>query len=171
MSTTDLEALLGSTPVVPVLTVDSVTTALPLARALVAGGLPLIEITLRTPAALDAIRAIGEEVEGAVVGAGTVLTAKQLAAVEQLGARFAAIPGATEGLLDGAWDCDVPLLPGCATPSEVMRLLERGFECMKFFPAEAAGGIAWLEALASPLPGARFCPTGGIGAGNAKDYL
>ena len=167
----DLVALLARSPVVPVLVIDSVATAVPLARALVAGGLPLLEITLRTAAALDVIRAIGEEVEGAVVGAGTVLTPDQLAAVERQGARFAVSPGATDKLLDAARDSAVPLLPGAATASEVMRLLERGHRQMKFFPAEPAGGIAYLKALASPLPEARFCPTGGIDAARARSYL
>jgi 2-dehydro-3-deoxyphosphogluconate aldolase/(4S)-4-hydroxy-2-oxoglutarate aldolase len=171
MPRSDLAALLARSPVVPVLVIDSVATAVPLARALVAGGLPLLEITLRTAAALDVIRAIGEEVEGAVVGAGTVLTPDQLAAVERQGARFAVSPGATGKLLDAARDSPVPLLPGAASASEVMRLLERGYRQMKFFPAEPAGGIAYLKALASPLPEARFCPTGGIDAARARSYL
>jgi 2-dehydro-3-deoxyphosphogluconate aldolase/(4S)-4-hydroxy-2-oxoglutarate aldolase len=171
MPRSDLAALLAGSPVVPVLVIDSVATAVPLARALVAGGLPLLEITLRTAAALDVIRAIGEEVEGAVVGAGTVLAPDQLAAVERQGARFAVSPGATEKLLDAAHDSPVPLLPGAASASEVMRLLERGYRQMKFFPAEPAGGIAYLKALASPLPEARFCPTGGIDAARARAWL
>jgi 2-dehydro-3-deoxyphosphogluconate aldolase/(4S)-4-hydroxy-2-oxoglutarate aldolase len=171
MPRSDLAALLARSPVVPVLVIDSVATAVPLARALVAGGLPLLEITLRTEAALDVIRAIGEEVEGAVVGAGTVLTPDQLAAIERQGACFAVSPGATEKLLDAARDSRVPLLPGAASASEVMRLLERGYRQMKFFPAEQAGGIAYLKALASPLPEARFCPTGGIDAARARAYL
>jgi 2-dehydro-3-deoxyphosphogluconate aldolase/(4S)-4-hydroxy-2-oxoglutarate aldolase len=171
MSKAGLEGLLAGTAVVPVLVIDSVASAIPLARALVAGGLPILEITLRTEAALDAIRAIGEEVEGAVVGAGTVLTPRQLEQVAKLGARFAVSPGATETILDAARDSPVPLLPGVATASEVMRLLERGHRFMKFFPAEPAGGIAYLQALASPLPEARFCPTGGIDAQRARTYL
>lgn len=171
MAVSDLEALLRRTPVVPVLVIESVATAVPLARALVAGGLPLLEITLRTQAALDVIRAIASEVEGAVVGAGTVLTPAQLAEVEKLGARFAVSPGATEPLLAAARDSAVPLLPGAATASEVMRLQEHGYRCMKFFPAEPAGGIAYLKALASPLPAARFCPTGGIDVERARAYL
>jgi len=171
MPRSDLAALLASSPVVPVLVIDSVATAVPFARALVAGGLPLLEITLRTPAALDVIRAIAEEVEGAVVGAGTVLTPDQLAAVERQGACFAVSSGATDSLLDAARDSAVPLLPGAATASEVMRLLERGYRQMKFFPAEPAGGVAYLKALASPLPEARFCPTGGIDAARARSYL
>jgi 2-dehydro-3-deoxyphosphogluconate aldolase / (4S)-4-hydroxy-2-oxoglutarate aldolase len=171
MPAADLGDLLAKAPVVPVLVVESVTTAVPLARALVAGGLPLLEITLRTAAALDVIAAIAGEVEGAVVGAGTVLTPAQLAEVERRGARFAVSPGATEALLDAAEDSPVPLLPGTATASDVMRILERGRRFMKFFPAEPAGGVAYLKALASPLPEGRFCPTGGIDAARARDYL
>jgi 2-dehydro-3-deoxyphosphogluconate aldolase / (4S)-4-hydroxy-2-oxoglutarate aldolase len=171
MPRSDLRTLLATSPVVPVLVIDSVETALPLARALVAGGLPLLEITLRTDAALDVIEAIAGEVEGAVVGAGTVLTPEQLDAVARRGARFAVSPGATEALLDAAQASAVPLLPGAATASEVMRLLECGYREMKFFPAEPAGGIAYLKALASPLPEACFCPTGGIDAARAKAYL
>lgn len=171
MPASDLEPLLRRTPVVPVLVVESAATAVPLARALVAGGLPLLEITLRTAAALEVIRAIAGEVEDAVVGAGTVLTSGQLTEAGRAGARFAVSPGATEALLDAAADDPVPLLPGAATASEVMRLLERGYRAMKFFPAEPAGGIPYLKALASPLPEARFCPTGGIDAERAKAYL
>jgi 2-dehydro-3-deoxyphosphogluconate aldolase / (4S)-4-hydroxy-2-oxoglutarate aldolase len=170
MPASDLEPMLRRSPVVPVLVVESVATAVPLARALVAGGLPLLEITLRTEAALDVIRAIAAEVDGAVVGAGTVLTPAQLAEVERLGARFAVSPGATDALLAAARDVAVPLLPGAASASEVMRLQEHGYRCMKCFPAEPAGGIAYLKALASPLPGARFCPTGGIDGCAWKAY-
>ncbi|MGI9452268.1 MAG: bifunctional 4-hydroxy-2-oxoglutarate aldolase/2-dehydro-3-deoxy-phosphogluconate aldolase, partial [Geminicoccaceae bacterium] len=145
--------------------------ALPLARALVKGGLPLLEITLRTPAALDAIEAIADEVDGAVVGAGTVLNSEQFEAVAKHGAKFAVSPGVTDNLLAAANNIPCPLLPGTATASDVMRLLDHGFDFMKFFPAEPAGGRAYLKALASPLPAAAFCPTGGIGPGNAKDYL
>jgi len=171
MPSFDFEALLGETPVAPVLVVDEVDAAVPLARALVAGGLPLVEITLRTDAALDVIRAIADEVEGAVGGAGTVLTPRQLAEAKMCGARFAVSHRATHGLLAAADDIDLPFLPGAATASEVMRLLERGHRCLKFFPAEPAGGVACLKALASPLPAARFCPTGGIDAERAKAYL
>ncbi len=166
-----LEPLLALAPVIPVLTVDDVATALPLARALVAGGLPLLEITLRTPGALDAIGAIASEIEGAVVGAGTVLNAAQLAEAGRRGARFAVSPGVTDLLLEAAETTSVPLLPGAATAGEVMRLLDRGYRFMKFFPAEPAGGSDYLKALAGPLPDARFCPTGGIGPGNARAYL
>lgn len=166
-----LEPLLGRAPVIPVLTIDTVDTALPLARALAAGGLPLLEITLRTPAALDAIEVIAAEVEDAVVGAGTVLNPAQLEEVARRGAKFAVSPGVTERLLAAAKDIPVPLLPGTATASDVMRLLDHGYRFMKFFPAEPAGGRHYLKALASPLPEARFCPTGGIGLDNAGDYL
>lgn len=166
-----LEPLLGLAPVVPVLVIDDIDDALPLARALVKGGLPLLEITLRTPAALDAIDVIASEVEGAVVGAGTVLSPAQLDQVAKLGARFAVSPGVTDSLLAAAKDSPLPLLPGTASASDVMRLLDHGYQFMKFFPAEPAGGRRYLKALASPLPEARFCPTGGIGADNAGDYL
>jgi 2-dehydro-3-deoxyphosphogluconate aldolase/(4S)-4-hydroxy-2-oxoglutarate aldolase len=166
-----LAPFLKLAPVVPVLIVETVEGALPLARALVKGGLPLLEITLRTEAALDAIEVIGKEVEGAVVGAGTVLNGDQLDAVAKRGARFAVSPGVTDTLLAAAKDNPVPLLPGTATASDVMRLLDHGFDFMKFFPAEPAGGAPYLKALASPLPAASFCPTGGISLNNAKDYL
>lgn len=158
-------------PVVPVVVIEDVADAVPLARALVAGGLPLIEITLRTPAALDAVRAVTEEVPEAVVGAGTVVTAEAAAAAVGAGARFLVSPGWTERLLGALKDSGVPFLPGVSTASEVVALLERGVEAMKFFPAEAAGGVPYLKSLAGPLPGARFCPTGGISAGSAPAYL
>ena len=171
MPASDLDSLLAGTPVVPVLVIDSVATALPLARALVEGGLRVLEITLRTAVALDVIRALAAEVEGAVVGAGTVLTAGQYEAAERAGARFVVSPGTTDALLAAATASAVPFLPGAVTASEVMRLLELGYRCLKFFPAEPAGGVAYLEALASPLPEARFCPTGGIDAVKARAYL
>jgi 2-dehydro-3-deoxyphosphogluconate aldolase/(4S)-4-hydroxy-2-oxoglutarate aldolase len=163
--------LLATTPVVPVLAIDSIENALPLARALVAGGLPVLEITLRTPAALEIIRAIGGEIDDAVVGAGTVLRPEQYRDAVRAGARFVVSPGATPALLDVAEASSVPFLPGAATSSEVMGLLERGYGCLKFFPAEPSGGVAFLQALAAPLPGARFCPTGGIDAARAPAYL
>jgi 2-dehydro-3-deoxyphosphogluconate aldolase/(4S)-4-hydroxy-2-oxoglutarate aldolase len=166
-----LHDLLATTPVVPVLAIEAVSTALPLARALVDGGLPVLEITLRTPAALEIIRAIGGEIEAAVVGAGTVLTPQQYRDAARAGARFVVSPGATPALLDVAGASSVPFLPGAGTSSEVMRLLERGYGCLKFFPAEPAGGVAYLQALAAPLPDARFCPTGGIDAARAPAYL
>jgi 2-dehydro-3-deoxyphosphogluconate aldolase/(4S)-4-hydroxy-2-oxoglutarate aldolase len=163
--------LLARAPVVPVLAIDAVRTALPLAQALVAGGLPVLEITLRTPVALEIIRAISREIEAAVVGAGTVLTPAQYRDAVRAGARFVVSPGATAALLDVAEARSVPFLPGAGTSSEVMRLLERGYGCLKFFPAEPAGGVAYLRALAAPLPDARFCPTGGIDAARAPAYL
>lgn len=158
-------------PVIPVIVIDEPKAAVELARALVAGGLPAIEITLRTPRAIDCIKAVAENVEAAVAGAGTVLGAAQVGAVEKAGARFMVSPGTSPGLLDAADDTALPLLPGIATASEAMALGERGYRRLKFFPAEPAGGAAYLASLASPLPDFRFCPTGGIGPGNAADYL
>ena len=166
-----LEPMLTAAPVVPVLTVEDTETAVPLARALVKGGLPAIEITLRTAAALDAVRAVAAEVEGAFAGVGTVVDADQLKQAQAAGAMFAVSPGAGPGLLDAAADSAVPLLPGAATASEAMTLLERGYGIVKFFPAGPAGGIAYLKALAAPLPAIRFCPTGGVSLQNAPDYL
>lgn len=167
----DLGGLLAGTAVVPVLVVESIETGLALARALVAGGLSVLEITLRTPAALEVIRAVAREIEGVVVGAGTALDPGQYRAAERAGARFVVSPGVTDSLLVHAEASETPFLPGAATSSEVMTLLERGYRCMKFFPAEPAGGIAYLKALAAPLPEARFCPTGGIDAASAPRYL
>jgi len=166
-----LSAILERAPVIPVVLIDDAADAVPLARALVAGGLSVIEITLRTPAAIDAIAAIAGEVEGAIVGAGTVLDQAQFEAASRAGARFAVSPGVTERLFDATAGSDVPLLPGIATASEAMRLIERGFGFAKFFPAEPAGGSAFLSALASPLPQLRFCPTGGVTPQSAPLYL
>lgn len=166
-----LAQTLALAPVVPVVVVDSARDAVALARALVAGGIPAIEVTLRTAAALDAIRAIAAEVDGAVVGVGTVLDASHLHAAERAGARFAVSPGCTAALLDAADAIGLPYLPGVATASEAMILLERGYRHLKFFPAESAGGAAALRSLAGPLPRLRFCATGGIGLANARDYL
>ncbi|EKF58863.1 keto-hydroxyglutarate-aldolase/keto-deoxy-phosphogluconate aldolase [Agrobacterium albertimagni AOL15] len=158
-------------PVVPVLIVEDAKTAVPLARALVAGGLKAIEITLRTDAALEAVRLVAQEVEGAVVGAGTILNAAHYAAAVDAGSQFIVSPGTTQELLDVARSSDIPLLPGAATASEVMALREEGYKVLKFFPAEQAGGAAYLKALSSPLAGTLFCPTGGISLKNAMDYL
>lgn len=158
-------------PVIPVVVIEYPADAVPLARALVAGGLPAIEVTLRTPAAVDAIRAVAAEVPEAVVGAGTVLTAEQVEVAVAAGARFLVSPGCTERLGEAMYRSGVPYLPGVSTASEVMTLLERGVREMKFFPAEASGGTAYLAALAAPLPAARFCPTGGIDAVAAERYL
>ncbi|MEV6482687.1 bifunctional 4-hydroxy-2-oxoglutarate aldolase/2-dehydro-3-deoxy-phosphogluconate aldolase [Streptomyces sp. NPDC051576] len=164
-------SLLGLAPVLPVVVIEDAADAVPLARALVAGGLPAIEVTLRTPAALEALRSIAGEVPGAVVGAGTVLTPGQVEECVAAGARFLVSPGWTDLLLEAMRGSGVPFLPGVSTTSEVVALLERGVREMKFFPAQAAGGTAYLKSLAGPLPQARFCPTGGIGIGSAPDYL
>lgn len=157
-------------PVVPVLVVEDLAHAAPLARALVAGGLPALEVTLRTPCALDAIRAMSE-IEGGVVGAGTLLTPADVKAAKAAGARFGVSPGATERLLEACAEQDLPLLPGAATASEIMALLEKGYRVQKFFPAEQAGGAAYLKSIGGPIPQVSFCPTGGIGLKNAPDYL
>jgi len=166
-----VESTLRLAPVVPVVIIDDVRHAVPMARALVAGGIPSIEVTLRTPAALDAIKAIADEVEGAVIGVGTVLSAKDLRAAYKAGAKFAVSPGVSPGLLDAADDSELPLLPGAATASEVMTLLERGYRFLKLFPAVPVGGQKLLGAWASPLPQVKFCPTGGISLSSAPDFL
>ena len=171
MTQKNLAHILARAPVVPVVIVETLADAVPLARALVQGGLPAIEVTLRTPIALDAVRAIAAEVEGAIVGVGTVLDPDQLIQAEQAGARFAVSPGHTARLLDAAAHTDLPLLPGIATASEAIALIERGYDFAKFFPAEPAGGQKYLAALASPLPQLRFCPTGGITPESAPRYL
>ena len=166
-----LDRVMGAAPVIPVLIVEDPAKAVPMARALVRGGLPAIEITLRTPRALEAIRAVAAEVEGAMVGAGTVLDAFHYDEAVAAGATFVVSPGATGTLIEAASGHDVPLLPGAATASEVMRLLEAGYSRLKLFPAEAVGGAGLLKSLASPLPAARFCPTGGITEKSASTYL
>ena len=166
-----LAAALSLAPVVPVMVIENVADAVPLARALVKGGLPVLEITLRTANAMDCIRAIIAEVEGAIVGSGTVLTPQQLRDSERLGCKFAVSPGATGKLLGAGEDYDIALLPGGVTASECMALLEWGYTIQKFFPAEPAGGVAYLSSLASPLPQIRFCPTGGINLDKAPAYL
>ncbi|WP_435792204.1 bifunctional 4-hydroxy-2-oxoglutarate aldolase/2-dehydro-3-deoxy-phosphogluconate aldolase [Actinacidiphila glaucinigra] len=158
-------------PVIPVLTLDDPADAPPLVRALARGGLTAVEITLRTPAALEAIAAAAREVPEAVVGAGTVVRAEQVGAAARAGARFLVSPGWTGGLLDSMAASGLPFLPGVSTASEVVALAERGVRELKFFPAEAAGGTAYLRALAAPLPEIRFCPTGGIDAARAPAYL
>lgn len=166
-----MTSVLDLAPVVPVVVVDDPSDAVPLARALVAGGLPAIEVTLRTPAALEAIRAVADSVPEAVVGAGTVITPEQVTRAVAAGARFLVSPGWTDALLEAMRASGVPCLPGVSTTSEVVALLERGVREMKFFPAEAAGGTAYLKSLYGPLPQARFCPTGGIGPATAPEYL
>ena len=169
--TKQLLALLDGQPVVPVLKIERVADAVPLVRALAKGGLRLVEITLRTPAALEAIRRASGEVEEAVVGAGTILSALQFEEAAQAGSRFIVSPGLTREVAKAAEASAVPLLPGAVTPSEIMAAAELGLDFLKFFPAEQAGGAAYLKSLASPFAGIRFCPTGGIGAENAPAYL
>jgi 2-dehydro-3-deoxyphosphogluconate aldolase/(4S)-4-hydroxy-2-oxoglutarate aldolase len=165
------DSLLSLVPVVPVVVLDDLAHAVPVARALVAGGLPVIELTLRTPVALDAIAAIAAEVPEILVGAGTITSPELVGRAVDAGAQFLVSPGTTPGLLREMADSGVPFLPGTATVSEAMAVLEAGFAEMKFFPAEASGGAAYLKSLASPLPAARFCPTGGITATSAPAYL
>lgn len=156
---------------IPVLTIHRPSDAVPLARALVAGGVSMLEVTLRTPAGADAVRAIHAEVTDAAVGLGTVLTRRDLELARELDLPFAFSPGATPELLDAAAALDVPFVPGVQTASELMAALARGFGVVKFFPAAPAGGIAALKALAGPFPDARFCPTGGIGEDAIGDWL
>ena len=163
-------AVCGLAPVIPVLVVEDASSARPLAEALVAGGLPALEVTLRTPAALDAIREMAR-VPGGRVGAGTLLTPQDVAAAKEAGATFGVSPGATDRLMDAALDADLPMLPGAATATEAMALLERGYDTLKFFPAEASGGAAALKAIGAPIPRIGFCPTGGVSLSNARDYL
>jgi 2-dehydro-3-deoxyphosphogluconate aldolase / (4S)-4-hydroxy-2-oxoglutarate aldolase len=167
----DISAIAALAPVVPVLTIERTADAVPLARALVKGGLPVLEITLRTEAALAALAAIAAEVPDAVVGAGTVLQPRQFDDVTRAGARFAVSPGSTPALVTAARAAGLPFLPGIQTVSEAMVLAEQGFGLMKFFPADVAGGLTWLKAVAAPLAGLRFCPTGGVGADTAQTYL
>lgn len=157
-------------PVIPVLVVEDVAAARPLAQAMVDGGLKVLEVTLRTPVALDVIRAMAE-VDGSIVGAGTVLNAKDVTDVKAAGAHFAVSPGATPELVAAAQAAELPLLPGAATASEVMNLLAQGFQMLKFFPAGAAGGVNMLKSWAGPLPQVKFCPTGGVNRNNLADYL
>lgn len=165
-----MRALCALAPVVPVLVIEDAAHARPLAGALIAGGLPVLEVTLRTAAALDAIRAMAG-VPGGHVGAGTLVTPDDVRAAKAAGAAFGVSPGATDALLDACEEEDLPLLPGAATASEAMRLLVRGYDMLKFFPAGAAGGVAALAALGGPLPQIGFCPTGGVNPGNAGAYL
>ncbi|HEY0313008.1 MAG TPA: bifunctional 4-hydroxy-2-oxoglutarate aldolase/2-dehydro-3-deoxy-phosphogluconate aldolase [Allosphingosinicella sp.] len=166
----DLDTIMNAAPVIPVLVIERVEDALPIARALVEGGLPVLEVTLRTRAALDAIRAM-KTVEGAIVGAGTVLNPEQLGQAVDAGAEFAVSPGLTRRLGEAAADSPIPLLPGIATAGEIMRALDLGFTRLKFFPAVAAGGIAALKGHSAVFGGVRFCPTGGVTLETAPDWL
>lgn len=164
-------SVLDVVPVMPVVVIDDLATAVPVARALVDGGLPAIELTLRTPVALDALRAIAAEVPEIALGAGTITTPAQADAAVSAGARFLVSPGFTPDLLAAMIATGVPFLPGTSTVSEVLAVLEAGLTEMKFFPAEAAGGAPYLKSVAGPLPQARFCPTGGITPASAPSYL
>ncbi len=163
-------ALCQLAPIVPVLVVEEVAHARPLAEALVRGGLPVLEVTLRTAAALDVIAEMAK-VDGGHVGAGTLVTPEDVVAAKAAGATFGVSPGATDELMDAAEAAGLPMLPGAATASEAMRLLARGYDVLKFFPAEASGGTAALKGIGGPLPQISFCPTGGVNPDNASDYL
>ena len=171
MPSNDPFPLLANTPVIPVLTIERVEDAVPLARALVEGGLPVLEVTLRTQAALKAITAIAREVPQAVVGVGTITRVEDIARALDAGARYLVSPGTPPELADALARASIPAIPGCATVSEAMVLAARGFRLLKFFPAEASGGLAWLRSAGAPLPDMRFCPTGGIDGRNAATYL
>lgn len=165
------EQVLSTGPVVPVIVVKQPEHAVPMAKALVAGGIRVLEVTLRTPVAMDALRAIIREVPEAIVGAGTVINTQQLKEVTDAGAQFVISPGLTESLLRAATEGPVPLIPGVSTVSELMMGMDHGLREFKFFPAEASGGVKALSALAGPFPQVRFCPTGGISPANYRDYL
>jgi 2-dehydro-3-deoxyphosphogluconate aldolase/(4S)-4-hydroxy-2-oxoglutarate aldolase len=163
--------LLGLSPVMPVVVIADAADAVPAARALLAGGIKVIELTLRTPAALEAIERIANEVPEIVIGAGTVTAPEHAKQAADAGASFLVTPGCTDRVLDAVFDTGLPFLPGVSTVSEAMRLAERGLTALKFFPAEAGGGVGYLSSIGGPLPGLRFCPTGGITVKTAPDYL
>jgi len=163
--------LLSGSPIIPVITLDRVSDAVPLAEALLAGGLNVLEITLRTKAAIEGMKEIIRRVPGAIVGSGTVCNAEQIALSEDIGCQFMVSPGTTEGLLEAARGCSIPLLPGVSSVSELMWGLDYGYSEFKFFPAEASGGVNMLKSIAGPFADARFCATGGIGLHNVADYL
>lgn len=165
-----IDSLMRKAPVIPVLVIDEVSHAVPIAEALVAGGLPVIEVTLRTGAAIEAIAAM-KQVPGAIVGAGTVLTPRDLGAALDAGAEFIVSPGLTDALGKAALESGLPFLPGTANASDIMRGLDLGLSHFKFFPAQASGGVAALKAIAAPFGGARFCPTGGVTQANAAEWL
>ena len=165
------ESLLDRVPVIPVVVLHDLAHAVPVARALVEGGIPVVELTMRTPVALDAIEAIASNLPEVMVGAGTVVTPGQAKDAVSAGAQFLVSPGATDRLVDAMQGTGLPNLPGAATVSEVLRLVELGYQELKFFPAEASGGTDFLKSIGSPVPQARFCPTGGITATSAASYL
>jgi 2-dehydro-3-deoxyphosphogluconate aldolase / (4S)-4-hydroxy-2-oxoglutarate aldolase len=163
--------VVSASPVIPVIVLEDAARAVPLARAVLAGGLKVLEVTLRSEAALKSIRAIAAEVPDAVVGAGTVLSAADLTAAREAGAHFVVSPGCTTALLESGRTCGLPFLPGVMTPSEVMLAVAAGYDTLKFFPAAQGGGVDMLKAFAGPFPGVKFCPTGGISLANAPDFL
>ncbi len=165
------EKIMTTAPVIPVMVIDKVENAVPLAQALVRGGLNVLEITLRTAAALESIREIKAAVPDAIVGAGTIIDTRTLDQALEAGSEFIVTPGSTPAIIDAALSANVDILPGINTPSEAMALMEKGLNALKFFPAEAAGGIPMLKAIGGPLPQLTFCPTGGINPDNARDYL
>lgn len=167
----DIRSVLAESPVMPVIVLEDVAHAVPLARALVAGGIRVLEVTLRTPVALDCMRAIADEVPDALLGAGTVANPADLDAAAKAGATFAISPGASPALLDAARSAPIPFLPGVMTPSDVITAMDTGLDTFKLFPAAQAGGIGMLKALAGPFPQLRFCPTGGIDVKTAPDFL
>lgn len=167
----DSSEVFASGPVVPVLVIENVEDAVPIANALLAGGIKVLEVTLRTPAAIDVIREIATHCPDAIVGAGTVTNATQLQQVTDAGAKFAISPGLTSELLDAGNEGSIALIPGIASISELMKGLDKGYSHFKFFPAEASGGAQSLKSIGGPFPDVRFCPTGGINLGNYKDYL
>ena len=166
-----IREILTSSPVMPVIVLDRVSDAVPLARALVAGGIRVLEVTMRTPAALDSVRAIRQDVPEAIVGVGTIVSVADFDAAAAAGAVFGVSPGSTDALLAHVAGKKFPFLPGCMTPSDLMRAMQAGFHAVKLFPAKQAGGIEMLKALGGPFPGIQFCPTGGIDATSAPDYL
>ncbi|MEV5713323.1 bifunctional 4-hydroxy-2-oxoglutarate aldolase/2-dehydro-3-deoxy-phosphogluconate aldolase [Amycolatopsis mediterranei] len=163
--------LLELSPVMPVVVIDDADDAVPTARALLAGGIGVIELTLRTPAALAAIERVAAEVPDIVIGAGTVVSPDQAKQAADAGAKFLVTPGCTDAVVDACFESGLPFLPGASTVSEAMRLAERGLSALKFFPAEASGGVAYLKSIAGPLPSLKFCPTGGITVASAPSYL
>jgi len=168
---TSPEEIFAAGPVVPVLVINDVEKAVPLAKALMEGGIKVLEVTLRTPAAIDVIKRIAEEVPDSLIGAGTVTNAQQLKAVVEAGAKFAISPGMTADLLKAGMDAEIPLIPGISSTSDLMKGKDAGYTHMKFFPAEASGGVKAIKSISGPFPDVTFCPTGGIGPNNYNDYL
>ena len=165
------EEIFAAGPVGPVLVINDVEKAVPLAKALMEGGIKVLEVTLRTPAAIDVIKRIAQEVPDSLIGAGTVTNAQQLKAVVEAGAKFAISPGMTADLLKAGMDSEIPLIPGISSTSDLMKGKDAGYTHMKFFPAEASGGVKAIKSISGPFPDVTFCPTGGIGPNNYNDYL